>query len=138
MNPRLASTLLGFFAAFAVPLQAWDYAGHRMVSQLALGALPAEFPAFARDPANAERVAFLSGEADRWRNTPDLIMKQSGGSGLDHFCDLEQLTDAGLDLNKVSSFRYDFIVQFAAGRAAHADKFAPIDPAKPRVDPQAP
>jgi hypothetical protein len=75
-------------------------------------------------------VAFLSGEPDRWRNAPDLILKQSGGSWSDHFCDLEYLPQAGIDLETVTSFRYDFIVQFAAGRAAHAKNFPPIDPAK--------
>lgn len=112
------------------PLRAWDYEGHRIVNQLALGALPAEFPAFAREPAAAERIAFLSGEPDRWRNVPDLTMKHSGGSWTDHFCDLEYLTDAGLDLATLTSFRHEFVVQFAAGRAAHPDKFPAIDPAK--------
>jgi len=35
-----------------------------------------------------------------------------------------------LDAATVTSFRYDFVVQFAAGRAAHPDKFAAVDPAK--------
>ena len=111
-------------------LHAWDYQGHRLVNQLGLASLPADFPAFVREPAALERVAFLGGEPDRWRNAPDLPLKQSGGSWTDHFCDLEQLTDAGLDLGTLTSFRYDFITQFAAGRAVHADKFAAIDPAK--------
>lgn len=111
-------------------LSAWDYNGHRMVNLLALKSLPAEFPAFVHEPAAAERIAFLAGEPDRWRNAPDLPLKQSGGSWTDHFLDIEQLTDAGIDLAKVPSFRYDFIVQFASARAAHADKFHAIDPAK--------
>jgi hypothetical protein len=108
----------------------WDYEGHRTVNQLALASLPADFPAFVREPANAERIAFLAGEPDRWRNVPDLTLKQSGGSWTDHFLDVEQLGDAGLDPATVSSFRFDFVVQFAAGRAAHPDKFSAIDPAK--------
>jgi hypothetical protein len=120
------------FALFASPsvLQAWDYAGHRIVNQLALRALPGDFPAFVREPANAERIAFLSGEPDRWRNVPDLAMKHSGGSWSDHFCDLEQIPQAGLDFAKLPSLRYDFILQFAAGRATHPENFPPIDPAK--------
>ena len=113
MNSRHFAVFFAILAA-AAPLAAWDYNGHRMVNQLALQALPAEFPAFVREPANIERVLFLSGEGDRWRNVPDLIMKQSGGSWTDHFCDLEQLSEVGIDPAKVSSFRYDFIVQFAA------------------------
>jgi len=122
--------LLPWVLFAAVTASAWDYTGHRMVNQLALAALPADFPAFVREPANAERIAFLAGEADRWRNVPDLIMKQSGGSWTDHFCDIEYIPAAGLDISKVPSFRYDFILQFAAGRATHLDKFPMIDPAK--------
>ena len=44
---------------------AWDYPGHRIVNELALASLPADFPAFVRDPAAAERIAFLSGEIGR-------------------------------------------------------------------------
>jgi hypothetical protein len=118
-------------ALLAAPLaRAWDYEGHRLVNELALASLPADFPAFVREPANAERVAFLAGEPDRWKNVPDLPMRQSGGSWTDHFLDLEQIPWAGLDMNALPSFRYDFAVQFAAGRAAHADKFPPIDPTK--------
>lgn len=122
--------LLALLVLTAPVLWAWDYEGHRIVNQLALGALPPEFPAFVREPGAVERVAFLSGEPDRWRNVPDLTMKHSGGSWTDHFCDLEYLTDAGLDLATLTSFRFDFVVQYAAGRAAHPDKFPPIDPAK--------
>ena len=124
------------YFAFALPLfasavlHAWDYHGHRTVNQLALKSLPADFPAFVREAGAMERVMFLSGEPDRWRNTPDLTMKHSGGSWTDHFCDLEQLTDAGLDLATLTSFRFEFVVQFAAGRAANADKFPAIDVAK--------
>ncbi len=111
-------------------LRAWDYEGHRMVNQIALASLPADFPRFVHDGVQAERIMFLSGEPDRWRNVPDLVLKQSGGSWTDHFCDMEYIPEAGLDWATVPSFRYDFIVQFAAGRAAHARNFAPIDPAK--------
>lgn len=116
--------------ALVTAAQAWDYEGHRIVNTLALRSLPADFPAFVREPAFAERVAFLAGEPDRWRNVPDGPLKQSGGSWGDHFCDIEQLTEAGIDPTKVTSFRYDFIVQFAAGRAAHPEKFHAIDPTK--------
>ncbi|HWA08237.1 MAG TPA: hypothetical protein VG838_02100 [Opitutaceae bacterium] len=115
-------------ATFAGRLAAWDYDGHRMVNQLALASLPADFPAFVREPANAERVAFLAGEPDRWRNVNDPTLLNV--NGVDHYLDLEELDDAGLDPTKVSSLRYEFARQFAAGRAAHADRFPPIDPAK--------
>ena len=114
--------------ALLVTARAWDYEGHRMVNQLGLASLPKDFPAFVQTPANAERIAFLAGEPDRWRNVPDLPIKQY--NGMDHYLDVEQLADAGIDATKVTSFRYDFAVQFAAGRLAHPDKFAAIDAEK--------
>ncbi|MGH7944278.1 MAG: hypothetical protein ACREH8_07700 [Opitutaceae bacterium] len=127
---RLAAGTTLIAVLIPTSARAWDYAGHRIVNQLALASLPKEYPQFVHAVANAGRVAFLGGEPDRWRNAPDYPLKQSGGSWTDHFCDLEYLPAAGIDLEKVTSFRYDFIVQFAAGRAAHAKNFAPIDPAK--------
>ncbi|MBX3736640.1 MAG: hypothetical protein KF715_08130 [Candidatus Didemnitutus sp.] len=109
--------------------QAWDYEGHRIVAQLALDSLPADFPAFARDAAATDRILHMANVPDRWRNV-DPALKQVGGSWTDHFFDLEQVPDAGLDLKELPSYRLDFAVAFAAGRAAHADKFPVIDPEK--------
>ena len=114
----LLATVLVLAASAA---RAWDYEGHRIVNQLGLAALPADFPAFVREPANAERIAFLGGEPDRWKSAPDLPLRQS--NSMDHYCDLEELAEAGLDAATVPSFRYDFAVQFATGRAAHLEKF---------------
>ncbi len=126
---RLAAPIAALWAGLALPVRAWDYDGHRMVNQLALSSLPADFPAFVREPANAERIAFLAGEPDRWRNVgSDLPLVQY--NGMDHYLDLEELADAGLDATTVPSLRYEFALQFAAGRAAHLDHFPVIDPAK--------
>lgn len=112
----------------ATALRAWDYAGHRLVNQAGLASLPDDFPAFAREPAAAERIAFLAGEPDRWRNVPDLPLKHQ--NGLDHYFDLEEVARAGLSVETLPSLRYQFAAAFAAGRAAHASNFPPIDPAK--------
>ncbi len=121
-------TVLALAALAPTALRAWDYEGHRIVNQLALASLPKDFPAFVHKPANAERIAFLSGEPDRWRNVPDLPIKQS--NGMDHYCDLEQIPDAGLSYATLPSLRYVFATQFAAGRLAHLDKFPDIDETK--------
>jgi hypothetical protein len=123
-----SSGLVVVTAVLAVTAHAWDYAGHRIVNQLGLAALPADFPAFVHEPANAERIAFLAGEPDRWKSGPELPLRQY--NNMDHYCDLEELAEAGLDAATVPSFRYDFAVQFANGRAAHLDRFPAIDPAK--------
>jgi hypothetical protein len=107
---------------------AWDYDGHRAVNQLALVSLPADFPAFVRTPEASERIAFLAGEPDRWRNLPDQPLRHINGP--DHFFDLEDLADAGIALPQLTEFRYTFTVQLAAGRAAHLENFPAIDPDK--------
>lgn len=108
--------------------RAWDYDGHRAVNQIALAALPADFPSFVHEAANAERIAWLSSEADRWRSAPDLPARHCNAP--DHYLDLENLALAGLDAATISSFRYEFAMQYAAGRAAHPQNFAPVEPAK--------
>ena len=137
MKPISASLALlvglGVFSSRSV--RAWDYEGHRAVNQLALAALPTNFPAFVRAPEAAERVAFLAGEPDRWRNqgtgsnpTDDVVL--SHFSGPDHYLDLEQLADYGLTPQTVPELRYDFTAKLALARAAHPEKFPPIDPLK--------
>lgn len=109
--------------------RAWDYEGHRAVNQLALAALPKDFPAFVRAPAATERIAFLAGEADRWRNMPnELPLVHCNGP--DHYLDLDDLGEYGLTPQTLPIFRYDFTAKLALARAAHPEKFAPIDPAK--------
>lgn len=110
------------------PLAAWDYDGHRIVNQLALAALPEDFPAFVRESANAERIAFLAGEPDRWRNNEDLPIKHA--NSLDHYLDLEQLAEAGLTPDTVSPMRFVFATQYAAGRIVNPAAYKVIDPAK--------
>ncbi len=110
-------------------LLAWDYEGHRVINQLALAALPTNFPAFVHAPAAQERIAFLSGEPDRWRNaTNDLPLSQLNGP--DHYFDMEELDLIGLTPQTLPMFRFDFAAKLALARAAHPDKFPPIDEAR--------
>ena len=124
-----SAVALVLLTAAGVPSgRAWDYPGHRVINQLALASLPADFPAFVREPAAAERIAFLAGEPDRWRNDSELSLRHA--NNLDHYLDFEQLDWAGLDPASLSPLRYEFALQFAAGRAANAARFPRIDPGK--------
>ncbi len=127
--PVAVLTLLVAFAPLFAG--AWDYEGHRTVNQIALAALPANFPAFVKTPAARERIAFLGGEPDRWRNISDdpSLMHYNGP---DHYLDLEELADYGLTSETVPSLRYDLAARLALARAAHPEQFAPIDPLKNR------
>jgi hypothetical protein len=122
-----------FFAAalacvLVSPVRAWDYEGHRIVNQLALASLPTNFPAFVRMAAAAERVTFLAGEPDRWRNTTSPTAKHS--SAPDHFFDVDDLPLYGLSAKTVSPFRYDFVAQLKLAREKAPEKFPAIDPSK--------
>ena len=120
-----ALALLAFLHVGAHLAQAWDYENHRVVNQLALASLPTNFPAFVREPAAAERIAFLSGEMDRWRNSPDLPLRHC--TFPDHYMDIEELADYGLKPDMLTVFRYDFVAQLALYRQAHPDKFPELD-----------
>src|SRR5205823_4664732 len=81
---------------------------------------------FVRAPAAAERVAFLAGEPDRWRNSQDVPLRHY--SFPDHYIDLEQLNDYGLKPEMLPVLRYDFIAQLAVIRNAHPERFhQPLD-----------
>ena len=120
--------MVSLLALVAGPASAWDYEGHRLVNQLALASLPADFPAFALTPAARERVAFLAGEPDRWRNSPAPTFRHWNAP--DHYFDLEDLADYGLDAATLPPFRHDFTALLGVGRAAHPTNFPPIDKAK--------
>lgn len=117
-----AATLAGTVAAAA-----WDYAGHRVVNQLALASLPSDFPRFVKDPATAERIAFLSGEPDRWRNAQDLSFNHVNKP--DHYIDIEELKVYGLHPEDLPIFRYDFEGQLAIAHKENPSKFPAADPA---------
>lgn len=120
---------LCFTLAFVIlPLRAWDYSGHRIVNQLALRSLPADFPAFARTPAAQDRIAFLAGEPDRWRNTQDHTLRHCNEP--DHFFDLEYLAGFGLTPETVSPFRNEFIAQLTAARVRNPNIEPVPDPEK--------
>jgi hypothetical protein len=126
LSRSLAAGLVFLAAAFHT--RAWDYEGHRIVNQLALASLPTNFPSFVFTAAAKERVAFLAGEPDRWRNTPDATLKHCNGP--DHYLDIEDLQPYKLDPTTLSVFRYDFTAQLSRARAAHPENFPPIDPSK--------
>jgi hypothetical protein len=100
----------------------WDYEGHRLVNQLALSALPKDFPAFALTPEAQERIAFLAGEPDRWRNTPNLELQHSQEP--EHFFDLEELSLYGLTPATLPIYRYEFVSTVAAAHKAHPENFS--------------
>jgi hypothetical protein len=99
-----------------------------MVNQFALDALPADYPAFVKEPVNTARILFLAGEPDRWSHAADLPLKHANWP--EHYFDAEQIGKAGLRPDNLPSLRYAFHEQFVAGRAANSGNFPTIDPAR--------
>ena len=133
MNQKIiiVAALVGAFGFHAI---AWDYEGHHAVNELALASLPANFPAFALTPETRTRIAFLAGEADRWRNETSLKngtgLALGHASGPDHYLDMEDLKLYGLTPATLPPLRYDFVADIVKARAAHPERFPAIDPAK--------
>lgn len=119
-------TGLTMLSALTFKTGAWDYEGHHLINELALASLPADFGGFTMTPALNARIAFLAGEPDRWRNVPDLPLKQFNGP--DHYFDLEDITLCGLTPETLPLMRYDFVADIALARATHPEKFPKIDP----------
>jgi hypothetical protein len=133
MNRKI-TVIAAVLGASVFSAAAWDYEGHRAVNELALASLPADFPAFARVPEARTRIAFLAGEADRWRNETSLRngtgLALGHASGPDHYFDLEDLKLYGLTPATLPPLRYDFVAAIVKTRVAHPERFPAIDPAK--------
>lgn len=128
MRPTVLTTVLLAVIA-ATRAFAWDYEGHRAVNLTALSSLPPDFPAFVKTDAARERIAFLGGEPDRWRNVPqDLPLKHANSP--EHFIDFEDLTPLDLSPATLSEFRHVYTAQVFLARAAHPERFPAIDPEK--------
>jgi hypothetical protein len=133
MNSKLLLAA-ALFGALAVNVAAWDYDGHHAVNELALASLPKDFPAFALTPETRTRIAFLAGEADRWRNVTSTRhgtgLTLGHASGPDHYIDLEELKAYDLTPQTLPPLRYDFAAAIVKARLTHPDRFPAIDPAK--------
>lgn len=103
---------------------AWDYEGHRLVNLVALDQLPTNFPAWTRTPEARERIGFLGGEMDRWRNTPHYPLRHANNP--DHYLDLEDLAPLDLAITNLPIFRYEFVAHMARTRLQHPDRFPPL------------
>ena len=122
------------FGALVLNSQAWDYEGHHAVNVLALASLPSNAPAFLLEPSVQEHIAFLAGEADRWRS--ETSVREGTGlalghvSGPDHYLDLEDLKMYDLTPATLPPLRYDFVAAIVKARLQHPERFPAIDPAK--------
>jgi hypothetical protein len=133
MNKTILAVTLAL-GAWVMKAAAWDYEGHHAVNELALDTLPANFPAFALTPAAKDRIAYLAGEADRWRNITDMRagrgLELANASAPDHYLDLEDVYNYDLTPATLPPFRYLFAEAITKARLAHPERFPALDPAR--------
>jgi hypothetical protein len=87
---------------------AWGPDGHRMISDLAVKALPDEIPAFLRTPGAAEEAGYLGPEADRQRGAgPSFDAERSPAHFLDVSDDLTILGGPSLKALPPTREQYD-------------------------------
>ncbi|MCG3127188.1 MAG: hypothetical protein CHACPFDD_02046 [Phycisphaerae bacterium] len=107
------------------PAAGWNAVAHRIVTLLALDDLPAEAPAWLRDAAIREQIAFQANEADRWRSTRTDPLGHENKP--DHYLDIELLDEFGLTLRTMPSFRYEYVQALAIAKHTHPERVSPYD-----------
>ncbi|HYC99600.1 MAG TPA: hypothetical protein VEB22_00105, partial [Phycisphaerales bacterium] len=112
MRTTLVAALL--LAASSTAL-AWDAAGHRTVTWLALDALPPDAPAFLKETATREAVTWNAAEPDRWRGEKNPFLMN--GTYMDHFLDVEDLEQFGLSLDTLPMLKHRYVREVTLARA---------------------
>jgi hypothetical protein len=98
----LASFLVsGPTSEVAPPPRRWGFSGHEMGGRAAAAALPAEVPAFFREAR--DRLGYLNGEPDRWRNPKEPAMNEA--FNYDHYLWMENVPAGALE----ASDRFTFL-----------------------------
>lgn len=123
---KIGCVLLAFFATMAL---GWDAPGHRAITVAALKELPADAPAFLREPRVHAQIADLATQPDRWRSIP--IAQLTHVNNPDHYLDVEDLDAFGLTLGTLPVLRHECIRAMTLARERAGASFAgrPINPA---------
>lgn len=123
-----AALSLALAALLAPAALAWDAAGHMAITLLALDRLKnAGTPAWITEDSSRAKIAWQSGEPDRWKGIRTPTLKHENDP--DHYIDLEDLDGYGLTLRTIPMLRYEFVKALAKGRELHPDKVPPVNPA---------
>jgi hypothetical protein len=97
------------FLTLAAPAVAWDAAGHRTVTHLALEGMRPDAPAWLTAPDMVARIADQSVVPDRWRSIK--VSQLQHANNPDHYFDLEDLEPYEIKFADISPLRVEFIKQ---------------------------
>ena len=94
---------------------AWGEVGHRLTAEAAALRMPAATPAFFRQAVG--QLIYLNPEPDRWRDRAEHALDPAldGGTGPDHFIDVEMVQPAVLTAALRAPDRYAYLDTLAAG-----------------------
>jgi hypothetical protein len=89
-------------------LAAWGDAGHRLTGLAAAQKLPADMPAFFR--AASQQLSFLNPEPDRWKDRAERTLDPAleGGTGPEHYIDMDLVAPAVLKAALAAPHRYAY------------------------------
>jgi hypothetical protein len=112
--------------------RAWDAAGHRMITRVALeqatSRLGEDCPAVLKDPLAVAMIADGATTPDRWRGTR--VSPLTHVNNPDHYLDAEQLADYGLTMRTMPALRHELAGLVALARAKPGFKGEPANPAR--------
>ena len=110
---------------------AWDGAGHRMITRVALRGLDESMPAWLKDDASVLAIADQSQTPDRWRGvSAQRVPQLKHLNDPDHYLDVEDLEAMGMSLRTMPILRHEYVRAVAAARAKPEFAGEPVDPKK--------
>jgi hypothetical protein len=120
----MKTRLCGLVAAAVVlcvggAADAWSARGHRLITRLAIDALPADAPAYLREPLVLELISEQSNEPDKWRSTASATLSHENGP--DHYLDVEDLEQFGLTLETMPPLRQEYFRVLAISKHLHPE-----------------
>jgi len=111
--------------------RAWDGAGHRMITRVALRGLDESMPAWLKDDTSIIAIADQSQTPDRWRSiSAQRVPQLKHLNDPDHYLDVEDLEAMGMTLRSMPILRHEFVKAVIAARAKADFAGEPIDPKK--------
>lgn len=123
--------LAGFTAlVVSTPGLAWDAAGHRAITLVALEGLPDTVPAWLKDRDVQLQIADQAVVPDRWRGVR--VAQLTHLNNPDHYIDLEDLVPYGLTLQTIPPLRHEYVkaLVLAKERAGTEFKGKPVNEAR--------
>ena len=114
----------------STPGLAWDAAGHRAITLVALEGLPDTVPAWLKDRDVQLQIADQAVVPDRWRGVR--VAQLTHLNNPDHYIDLEDLGPYGLTLQTIPNLRHEYVkaLVLAKERAGAGFTGKPINEAK--------